>query len=107
MKLLEDRDFGMVCLCAMRYSMGRQTYMPHYIQGFIAGHICMIDTASITAMINDIQSARDSQMPMPLGDPKIDEPGWIAFQDFLLGVKLEREKHERFAIHDEEEDDDE
>lgn len=38
-----DNYFGTICLCAMRYALGRQTYMPGLVQDFIKAHIAEID----------------------------------------------------------------
>ena len=39
-----DRDFGTVCGCAVRYSLGRQTYMPSLVQQFINRNLKQIDS---------------------------------------------------------------
>lgn len=30
-----NEDFGTILICAVRYSLGRQTYMPGLVQGYI------------------------------------------------------------------------
>lgn len=88
-----DKDFGIICLCAMRYALGRQTYMPGLVQDFIRRHIGEIDSGTIEIMIRDIDTADKITAHMMsdghilsldgLGDTKIDRPGWERLRDFL------------------------
>lgn len=96
-----DNDFGVICLCAMRYAIGRQSYMPGLVQDFIREHIREIDSGTIEIMIRDINEAdRIMTHRMPnghdlitdgLGDTKIDRPGWERFRAFLK-EKLKEKK---------------
>lgn len=91
-----DDKFSVICLCAMRYALGRQTYMPGLVQEFIRAHILDIDNGTIEVMIRDIDEAdhirtyrTDSDTPYTvdgLGDTKIDRPGWERFREFLKGA---------------------
>lgn len=88
-----NEHFGIICLCAMRYALGRQTYMPSLVQDFIRVHIEEIESGTIEIMIRDIDEAdRIMTHRMPnghdlkmdgLGDTKIDRPGWERFRAFL------------------------
>lgn len=88
-----DKDFWVICLCAMRYAIGRQTYMPGLVQDFIRRHIGEIDFGMIEIMIRDIDTAdkitahtlSDGHILSldGLGDTKIDRPGWERFRAFL------------------------
>lgn len=99
-----DKDFGIICLCAMRYALGRQTYMPSLVQDFIRRHIGEIDFGMIEIMIRDINEAdRITEHTMPdghilefdgLGDTKIDRPGWERFRAFLK-ERLKEKKDEQ------------
>ena len=90
---MNDEYFGTICLCALRYALGRQTYMPGIVQDFIRAHISEIDQSSIKVMIRDIEEADrirtyisnsgDSIVIDGLGDTKIDRPGWERLMDFL------------------------
>lgn len=91
---MNDKYFGTICLCALRYALGRQTYMPGIVQDFIRAHINEIDQSSIKVMIRDIDEAdkfRTYNTPGGnimtidgLGDTKIDRPGWERLRDFLM-----------------------
>lgn len=79
-----DRDFGTVCGCAVRYSLGRQTYMPSLVQQFINRNLKQIDSYSLAVMARDIKEAPS------YGNKTIDKPGWMNF----LAV-LEKELKDR------------
>lgn len=79
-----DRDFGTVCGCAIRYSLGRQTYMPSLVQQFINRNLKQIDSYSLAVMARDIKEAPS------YGNETIDKPGWMNF----LAV-LEKELKDR------------
>ena len=78
------RDFGTVCGCAVRYSLGRQTYMPSLVQQFINRNLKQIDSYSLAVMARDIKEAPS------YGNETIDKPGWMNF----LAV-LEKELKDR------------
>ena len=79
-----DRDFGTVCGCAVRYSLGRQTYMSSLVQQFINRNLKQIDSYSLAVMARDIKEAPN------YGNETIDKPGWMNF----LAV-LEKELKDR------------
>ena len=71
---VDDQDFGTICICALRYSMGRQTYMPSLVRDFIRPLLPKICSKSLLVMINDCEEqARCGNY----GHPDIDRPGWV------------------------------
>ena len=78
------RDFGTVCGCAVRYSLGRQTYMPLLVQQFVIRKLNLIDGYSLAVMVRDVKEAPS------YGNETIDKPGWMNF----LAV-LEKELKDR------------
>ena len=96
-----DNDFGIICLCAMRYAIGRQSYMPSLVQDYIREHIKEVYSGTIEIMIRDIDEAdritehrtQEGHILMfdGLGDTKIDRPGWERFRTFLR-EKLKEKK---------------
>ena len=95
-----DEYFGTICLCAMRYALGRQTYMPGLVMDYIKAHIKEIDSNSVSVMIRDIDEAdsiREYTMPNGntlkvdgMGDTQIERPGWEWFREFLKSEMEER-----------------
>lgn len=75
---LYDDDFGAVLNCAIRYCIGRQSYMPSLVVGYIKPLLPYLNRRTIYTMWNDIRSA-DS-----CGDPVIDEPMWMNFLQDLV-----------------------
>ena len=80
--LFEDEDFGTVFICAVRYCIGRQTYMPRMIQRQIRPLLPQIDSGALLVMRNDIRTASS------WGDEEIDKPGWM---QFLADIEAELE----------------
>ena len=64
-----DRDFGTVCGCAVRYSLGRQTYMPSLVQQFVIRNLNLIDGYSLAVMARDVKEAPSYE------NETIDKPG--------------------------------
>lgn len=72
-----DQDFGTILICAVRYSLGRQTYMPGLVQGYIRPLLPYLDKRTLSVMQRDIEEA--AHRSGGLGDARIDWPGWISF----------------------------
>ena len=79
---LEDDNFGAVLNCAVRYSIGRSTHMPHLVQSFIRPLLPFLSNKTLYVMREDVECAES------YGDPNIDEPGW---KRFLQEVRSEME----------------
>jgi len=50
-----DTDFSTIVGCALRYALGRYTYMPSTVKGFIERHIEAITENDLNVMISDIE----------------------------------------------------
>ena len=94
-----DKDIGTIAICAVRYALGRQTYMPSIVQGFVMRHPEIVDNVVRSVMLEDIKIAdrftkyglsNGSEMVVDgLGDTNIDRPGWLRFKEWLEGLELE------------------
>ena len=78
-----DDDFGCIINSAVRYSLGRYTYMPSTVAEFVLKYLNYLDNKTISVMICDIDEALKNE-DLPLR--KI----WVE-----LKSKLEIEMHER------------
>lgn len=78
-------DFNVLCTCAVRYALGRRTYMPSLVIQAIVPWLQMLKTGTLTVMDKDIADARS------LGDDAIDRPLWLAFKS-RVQIELERRK---------------
>ena len=81
-----DDYFGAVLNCAVRYAIGRRTYMPSLVIDFITPLIPHLNSKTLWCLDQDITEAR---WEGGYGDPKIDEPGWRRFHE---AVRAERQR---------------
>lgn len=82
-KLADTGDFGFVCVCAVRYCLGRRTYAPGTVMGFIRPLLPRLDSKTLYVMARDIAEADN------LGDAEIDAPMWA---EFLTEIEKERKR---------------
>ena len=82
-KTIFDDDFGCIINSAVRYSLGRYTYMPSTVAEFVLKYLNYLDNKTISVMIYDIDEALKNE-DLPLR--KI----WVE-----LKSKLEIEMHAR------------
>ena len=75
-----DEDFGLILNCAVRYSLGRRTYVPIAVCNFISPLIPGLSNRTLWCLMKDIEGA-DSY-----GDEKIDKPVWM---EFLSNIRHE------------------
>lgn len=81
-------DFGAVLICALRYCIGRQTYMPRLVIDYITPLIPCLDGKTLKVMANDIRTAEN------YGDEVIDKPYWLMFLR-KIEHEMERRKNEK------------
>lgn len=82
-KITNTKDFGFVCICAVRYCLGRRTYAPAAVMGFIKPLLSTLDDKTLYVMARDIAEADN------LGDTEIDVPMWA---EFLAEIEKERKR---------------
>lgn len=83
---IERDDFGTLCICALRYCHGRQTYMPSLVQIIVRKYLEEFTDKDIAVMVDDCEFLRRNNL---YGDEKIDKPGWLALEKL---VKAERDR---------------
>ena len=74
---IDQDDFGTLCICAIRYCMGRQTYMPSRVRGIVRQHLAELSDKTVEVMLED------SKSQWCFGDERIDKPGWIEWRKLL------------------------
>ena len=87
-KGINQEDFGTLCICAIRYCHGRQTYMPGLVQSIVAPHLSDLSDKDLAVMIDDCGYQERMQL---YGDEHIDKPGWLRWKELLLAEKRRRE----------------
>lgn len=90
---LSSDDFGTVLNCAIRYSLGRQTYMPHLVMDFIRPLLPYLSERTLWCIERDIKEA---EIYGGYGHPVIDEPQW---KEFLTEVQREVKGREIVKAH--------
>lgn len=78
-----NEDFGAILNCAVRYALGRRTYMPSLVIGFITPRLKQLSSKTLWCFDQDVTDAR---YVGGYGDP-CDEDDWIRF---LAAVRAER-----------------
>ena len=58
---LVSEGFGCIVNSAVRYSLGRDTYMPDIAVQFILDHMNLLDLRTVTVMYRDIQKALENE----------------------------------------------
>ena len=60
-----DDDFGCIINSAVRYSLGRYTYMPSTVAEFVLKYLNYLDNKTIGVMIYDIDEAlKNEDLPL-------------------------------------------
>lgn len=86
MKIEIDKNFETVLLCAVRYAIGRRTYIPSLVIDYITTLLPYLSEDVLKLIANEI--TEHDTYEGSLGDEKIDKPYWI---EFLRKIRLEME----------------
>ena len=57
MEINKSGDFGTMCVCAIRYSLGRKTYMPSLMTEFIKANWANLDDNTKAVIMKDVRRA--------------------------------------------------
>ena len=79
-----DKNFETILLCAVRYAIGRRTYIPSRVIDYITPLLPYLSEDVLKLIVNEIIE-RDTYEGA-LGDEKIDRPYW---GQFLQKIRLE------------------
>ena len=60
-EIVFDEDFGCIVNSAVRYSLGRHTYMPSTVAQFVRKYLNYLDHRTINVMIRDINQALENE----------------------------------------------
>ena len=85
---ITQEDFGTLCICAIRYCHGRQTYMPDLVREIVTPHLPDLSDKDLQVMINDCGYQDRFKL---YGDERIDKPGWVKWKEILIAEKQRRE----------------
>lgn len=82
-----DKNFETILLCAVRYAIGRETYIPSMVINYITPLLSYLSDNALRLIANDITEYR--KYYGGLGDEKIDRLYW---EQFLWKIRAERGK---------------
>lgn len=85
-QIIVDEDFETILICAVRYSLGRRTYMPGLVINYITPLLRRLSIKTLKVMEKDVGDTDD------VGDTIIDAPGWIRFLADIRAALAERSK---------------
>ena len=85
-----NKDFESILLCALRYAIGRQSYMPSLVIDYITPLLPYLSEDVLKLIADEI--IEHYTYEGALGDEKIDKPYW---EQFLRKIRLEiGDRHE-------------
>ncbi len=77
---ISQESFGLLCVCAIRYCQGRQTYMPSLVQRIVRGHLKELSDNDLAVMLDDCEFQERMRL---YGDERIDKPDWLRWKEAL------------------------
>ena len=87
--LMIDHDLETIFICAVRYSIGRQTYMPELVCRYITSLLPALEDNTLNAFVRDIKPGLAD--PSMLGS-EADQKTWINFLNAVLDELIDRER---------------
>ena len=84
-----NKDFEIILLCAVRYAIGRRTYIPSLVIDYITPLLPYLSDNTLKLIANEIVQY-DTCIEGGLGDEKIDKPYWLAFYGKILAERMKR-----------------
>ena len=86
-----DKNFETILLCAVRYAIGRRTYIPSLVIDYITPLLPYLSEDVLKLIANEIIGRYTYEGA--LGDEKIDRPYWLNFKRKIL-AEMERRGNE-------------
>ena len=83
-----NKDFETILLCAVRYAIGRETYMPSLVIDYITPLLPYLTDNTLRLIANEITEY--GAYEGGLGDEKIDKPYWLAFYGKILAERMKQ-----------------
>lgn len=89
-----NSDFGLILNCAVRYALGRMTYIPSSVISYITPVIQDVDDKTLGCFIEDIeQYDKDVQRGIGSWGMDYDKEDWLLFLDNCKKEKERRNKN--------------
>lgn len=81
-----DNNFGDIMIMALRYALGRRTYVTNEVPDFIKNNTDFITERVCIVMLRDITHYVEDRDAGLVHDDKCDYDSWIQFQNFLFNL---------------------
>lgn len=91
---ISNDDFGLVLNCAVRYALGRQTYVPKAIIDFTTPLLPYLNDKTLGCFRSDITY---HEVHGSLGNPLIDVPHWLEFKESVIS-EIGRRKENKIDV---------
>lgn len=79
----EDNDFGNIMIMALRYALGRRTYVTSEVPDFIKQNKAHLSEINKAVMIRDIEEYLDSRASGLITDDECDKNSFVDLLNFL------------------------
>lgn len=86
-KINFNEDFETILVCAIRYALGRSTYMPGLVADYVTPFVPMLSKKTLGCIEKDLSNTSN------YGDENIDKPIWM---ELLSKVREELNKDEKY-----------
>ena len=83
---ISQNDFGVLCVCALRYCHGRRTYMPQLVQSIVMQHFKDLSDRDLKVIADDERFQED----LSLWGDDCDKVAWKNFYQGLRELQNER-----------------
>lgn len=90
---ISREDFGTLCICAIRYCLGRKTYLPSNVQRIVQSNLKHLSDKDLQVICDDIKKH---------GGPNHDATAYGNYEDyqdwntFLRTIEWKIEKQEKY-----------
>lgn len=85
-----DYDLKNIVISALRYSLGRKTYITYETSEFIMKHPELIDERVCIVMLRDLGRYFEDRKLWEYKDDKCDYDSWITLQNWLFKIAKEK-----------------
>lgn len=85
----QEDDFSELAVCAVRYALGRMTYVSHSVPRAIINNIDLMTTNALTVIVRDITEHKERYGKIGMS---VDEDSWMRFKDTIERIVEERKK---------------
>ena len=89
---LTDNDFTCILAAAIRYTLGRESYMPMLVTDYIRPLLPYLTDKALRIFERDIREQGNMGYERAYGDPLIDKPTWDRFYTDVV-CEMEKRKN--------------